>query len=129
MLGINYRWSSIILNKRSYFRLGSDDELKNPAYTDSATGLPVAGDHALDEVCRWSKPSDIAVRYSQRSSHHLFVYQCWTTRDCFQDSTFRAELIPSWSTEGCICLSIPSNRVGDENLHLTKMVTHMQLTR
>ncbi|KAJ8586627.1 hypothetical protein M405DRAFT_823015, partial [Rhizopogon salebrosus TDB-379] len=41
MLGINYRWSS-------YFRLGSDDELKNPAYTDSATELPVAGDHALD---------------------------------------------------------------------------------
>jgi 2-polyprenyl-6-methoxyphenol hydroxylase-like FAD-dependent oxidoreductase len=32
MLGIHYRWSS-------YFRLGSDDELNNPAYTDNATNF------------------------------------------------------------------------------------------
>ncbi|KAG2030039.1 FAD binding domain-containing protein [Suillus americanus] len=46
MLGINYRWRSIVLDKRSYTQLASNDELKNLAY-DSGE-LLVAGDRAPD---------------------------------------------------------------------------------
>lgn len=46
MLGINYRWSSIVLDQRSYTQLASNDELENLAY-DSGE-LLVAGDRAPD---------------------------------------------------------------------------------
>lgn len=48
MLGINYRWSSIVLDKRSYPQLASNDDLKNLAYTDYPGELLVAGDRAPD---------------------------------------------------------------------------------
>ncbi|KIK42075.1 hypothetical protein CY34DRAFT_759428, partial [Suillus luteus UH-Slu-Lm8-n1] len=46
MLGINYRWSSIVLDKRSYPQLASNGDLKNLAYTDYPGELLVAGDRA-----------------------------------------------------------------------------------
>ncbi|KAG1750693.1 hypothetical protein EDB19DRAFT_1345158 [Suillus lakei] len=116
MLRINYRWSSIVLDKWSNCRLVSDSKLKNLAYTENASEFPVAEDRAPDAPGVVTGPDQVTSLFDlllklRPVRHTVLLFTSAGNSECFQYPIFRTALLPRWPVEDTDRLSMPTHRV------------------